>query len=238
MSKYCANCGNGIPAEARFCNKCGASVARSESAQAATGGSASADMSPLPQASSPNLLPPPQPEPPPINVPPPPPQTGRGSRKGVILGVGCATLLGLGLLLVAGLVLLSMCGGGGGGGAGLQPPTEQEVQQAIERGFTETYSNQAGGPATFEDVQVSFEFGPMEVGELVDHQMDLGEDPVPSYPVNVPVEVTTTYTFEDGTTSSETAFRGDHPENPSAGSDVFWFYVDEFGEWNFRTGSA
>lgn len=84
-------------------------------------------------------------------------------------------------LLLGILCLLALGSVPGDDGPG-PPPTEAEVRQTIEKGFTDVYLKDDFNARAD---QIFFEFGPIQVGEVVQKQMGLGEAPRPVYPVRV-----------------------------------------------------
>lgn len=122
-------------------------------------------------------------------------------------------------LLVIVLTLLAGCG------PAFEPPTEQEIRQTIEKTFTEIYfvKDFNAIPDT-----ITFEFGQIQIGDIVEKQMGSGEFARPVYPVKAPLTLTVTYSNNP---SPRTVQRGKQM------NDVFFFYRNGFGEWTFRTGS-
>ncbi len=123
------------------------------------------------------------------------------------------------------LLPVLLAGASACGGPDFPPPSEAEVRETIEAAFTETYLvDDLNAVAD----RISFDFGAIQVGEVVRKQMGLGEEARPVYPVKAPVDITVTYSNNPTVRRVE---RGDMR------NDVFFFYRDGFGEWTFRTGS-
>jgi hypothetical protein len=103
-------------------------------------------------------------------------------------------------------------------------PSEEEIKQAIERQFTETYLQNSGNAVAD---KVSLGFGPIQVGSATQKAPEFGALKT-VYPVKVTVTITVTYSNNP---TVRTVTRGNRSD------DVFLFYKDEFNAWTFKTGS-
>lgn len=110
--------------------------------------------------------------------------------------------------------------------ADLPPPTEAEVKQTVQIFLTEVYGKNDGG-AVFKDI--TLDFGAIEVGKVMQKQMDVGGVTRSVYPVKVPVKITVTFSNNP---TIHTWQRGERSD------DVFFFYKDGFDKWTFRTGQT
>src|SRR4051812_14023931 len=104
-------------------------------------------------------------------------------------------------------------------------PTDAEIKATIEKSFKETYGVDYG-MAKFDKVTITFSGAP-QIGGVVNKQMGRGEDAQPVWPVKIPVKIKVTYSNNSTVRDLERGVKSD---------DVFFFFRDAFGAWNFRTG--
>jgi len=104
-------------------------------------------------------------------------------------------------------------------------PSDDDIKATIKRIFGATYGVDNGG-AKFD--HLDFTFGTIQVGGVTQKQIGAGEAARDVYPVKVEVDIDVHYSNNP---TVQHAVRGTQP------SDVFFFYKDTFGEWQFRTGS-
>jgi hypothetical protein len=109
---------------------------------------------------------------------------------------------------------------------GSGPPTVDEVKETMEKSFTGIYQNHFFGVKN----EVTFEwFGPISIGAL----QSIPSAPKPCYPVKLKVTVTAKDP-RDGNTSrvarGQEANIGGFLKN-----ELFCFYRDGFGEWDYGT---
>lgn len=122
------------------------------------------------------------------------------------------------------LGLIALVGATASCGSSFAPPTDTEVKQTVQTFFTEVYGKNNGG-AVFKGV--SFEFGAVEVGKMMEAPMQIKGEPVKFYPVKMPVKIAVSYSNNP---TISTYQRGEKTD------DVFMFYKDGFDKWTFRTG--
>ena len=103
-------------------------------------------------------------------------------------------------------------------------PTDEEVKEAIRRILTPIYLNTS---SLVNADRVDFEFRSIQRGTPVSKSMDGAAPGSPVIPVKVDVQLTVHYSYREPTTH----------ERGKEANDVFFFYRDAFGQWNFKTGS-
>lgn len=144
------------------------------------------------------------------------------------------TLLYQALLIVPLLLLAVGCGPSNSGGSsnggsstdsgGLSRPSDDEVRATIKKTFGDIYGVDSFA-AKFD--HIVFHIGAISVGGLTQKAVGAGV-PQPVYPVKVQVDMDIYYS---NNSEIDHHRRGDKPD------DVFFFYKDTFGAWQFKTGS-
>lgn len=104
-------------------------------------------------------------------------------------------------------------------------PTEEEVKATIKRLYDEVYM-QADGNAIPE--RVEYAFGDIQVGALTQKAIDFTMEPREVYPIKTVVDITVHFSNNP---KPRSWVRG------KESNQVYFFYRDEFGEWNFKQGS-